>query len=65
MMAKYARSRLKDSVVVVVWVIAIIPVLPFCAVMMMHDFFEKITDWYDGFVIAPIRKWRNKWNPMR
>lgn len=56
---------MKDSLVVTVWILALIPVLPFSIIIMLHDYLEKITDWYDGAVFGPIRNWRNKWNPVK
>ena len=64
-MSKYRRNRLKDSVVVAVWFIALLLILPIALLVMLHDFLEKFTDWYDDLALQPIRNWRNKWNPIK
>ena len=64
-MKKYRRNRLKDAVIVTTWLIAVLPIFPVALIIALHDPVEKFADWYDDLALQPIRKWRNKWNPIK
>lgn len=64
-MKKYRRNRLKDAVIVTTWLIAVLPIFPVALIIALHDHVEKFADWYDDLALQPIRKWRNKWNPIK
>lgn len=62
---RYRRNRLKDSVVIPVWVIALLPVSPVVFLLILHHLLEGFIDWYNKLALQPIRNWRNRWNPKK
>lgn len=72
----YSRNRIKDFIIIILFgiaiipilpiaIIAIIPILPIAIIVFSYQFIEKFADWYDGIFIHPLRELRDKWNPEK
>lgn len=64
-MSKYKRNRVKDLLIISVWVLALIPIIPAVIILSLQKGAERVADWYDGKVLSLIRCWRNRWNPEK
>lgn len=63
-MKKYRRSRIKDFLIIIVWVVALLPIFPVALILLLHNKAEDFAGWYAGIALEPIRRWRDQWNPQ-